>query len=66
MLMDVSPFGLTGAEASERLLERSQIAATAMAGWGSERSAQFIRFVFSNGPLSRLQGLRKRIEAALR
>ena len=65
MLMDVSRFGLTGSEASERLLERSQIAATAMTGWGSERSARFIRFVFSNEPVCRLQGLRKRVKAAL-
>ncbi len=66
LLMDVSPFGLTSGEASERLLERSQIAATAMAGWGSERSENFIRFVFSNEPISRLRGLRERVEAALR
>ena len=65
MLMDVSGFGLTANEASEHLLERSQIAATPMTGWGSERSARFIRFVFSNEPTSRLHGLRKRVEAAL-
>lgn len=65
MLMDVSVFGMTGAEASQRLLERGKIAATAMAGWGSKRSDNFIRFVFSNEPVTRLQGLRKRVEAAL-
>ena len=65
MLMDVSGFGLTGAEASERLLEKGKIAATAMTGWGSERSANFIRFVFSNEPVDRLRGIRERVEAAL-
>ena len=65
MLLDVSGFGLTGAEASRRLLEKGKIAATAMTGWGSERSANFVRFVFSNEPVSRLRGLRERVEAAL-
>jgi aspartate/methionine/tyrosine aminotransferase len=65
MLLDVSGFGLTGAEASQRLLEKGKIAATAMTGWGSERSASFVRFVFSNEPVSRLRGLRERVEAAL-
>ena len=65
MLLDVSGFGLTGAQASQRLLERGKIAATAMTGWGSERSANFVRFVFSNEPVSRLRGLRERVEAAI-
>ncbi len=65
MLLDVSGFGLTGAEASQRLLEKGKVAATAMTGWGSERSANFVRFVFSNEPVSRLRGLRERVEAAL-
>lgn len=65
MLLDVSGFGLTGTQASQRLLEKGKIAATAMTGWGSERSANFVRFVFSNEPVSRLRGLRQRVEAAL-
>ncbi len=65
MLMDVSGLGLTGAEASQRLLDKGKIAATAMTGWGSERSANFVRFVFSNEPGSRLRGIRERVEAAL-
>jgi len=64
MLMDTSTFGLTGAEFSRRLLENGQVAATAMAGWGSKRSDDFIRFVFSNEPVERLTGLRDRIDAA--
>ena len=65
MLLDVSGFGLTGAEASQRMLEKGKIAATAMTGWGSERSANFVRFVFSNEPVGRLRGLRERVEATL-
>lgn len=65
MLLDVSGFGLTGAEVSQRLLEKGEIAATAMTGWGSERSANFVRLVFSNEPVSRLRGLQGRVEAAL-
>jgi N-succinyldiaminopimelate aminotransferase len=65
MLMDASPFGLTGAEFSRRLLEKGKVVATAMTGWGSQRSDHFIRFVFSNEPVERLKGLRDRIEAAI-
>ena len=65
LLMDASAFGLTGTELSKRLLEKSQIVATAMTGWGSKRSDDFIRFVFSNEPVERLKGLRNRLEAAI-
>lgn len=65
LLLDTSNFGISGAEFSERLLARGKIAATAMSGWGSERSSHFIRFVFSNEPAERLAGIRQRIEAAL-
>src|SRR5262249_824609 len=51
MLMDASRLGLTGAELSKRPLEKSQIVATAMTGWGSKRSDSFVRFVFSNEPV---------------
>ena len=66
MLMDVSSLGLTGAEASARLLERGKVAATAMTGWGSQRSERFVRFVFSNEPADRLRGLRGRVDLALK
>ena len=65
LLMDCRPLGLTGAELSERLLSRSQIAATPMTGWGSARSADFIRFVFANEPVARLHGLGERVARAL-
>ncbi len=65
MLLDVEPFGMKSAEASKRLMERGQIAATPMKNWGSERSDRFVRFVFSNEPVARLRGLRERVERAL-
>ena len=65
VLLDVERFGVASAEASKRLMERGQIAATPMKNWGSERSDRFVRFVFSNEPVPRLQGLRARVERAL-
>jgi aspartate/methionine/tyrosine aminotransferase len=65
LLMDVSCFGVSGEQASSRLLEHGKIAATAMTGWGSVRSDRYIRFVFSNEPVHRLLGLRERVVAAL-
>ena len=64
MLLRVSDFGLTGASMSERLL-RQGVAATAMTGWGETHGAQYIRFVYSNEPVARLQGFRERIDRAL-
>ncbi len=66
LLLDASELGMTGAEASARLFERSRVAATPMTGWGSERSAAFVRLVFSNEPGERLVGVRARFDAALR
>ncbi len=43
MLMDASPLGLTGTEFSGRLLEKGQVAATAMTRWGSKRNDRFVR-----------------------
>ncbi len=65
LLVDVRELGLTGAEASERLLQRGKIAATPMTGWGNDRSADFVRLVFSNEPVERLRGLADRFAAAL-
>lgn len=69
LLVDVARLargGLTGREASDRLMARSKIAATPMDGWGSERSRGFLRLVFSNEPAERLVGLGERFDAALR
>ncbi len=65
LLLDMAPMSLNGAEASQRLMEHGKVAATPMDGWGTERSAGFLRLVFSNEPAERLRGIRRRFEAAL-
>jgi aspartate/methionine/tyrosine aminotransferase len=64
-LIDVSPLGIDAADASRRLLEAADIAATAMVNWGSERCANFLRIVFSNEPIGRLEGIGERFRRAL-
>ena len=65
MLIDVSPLGLDGPRASQRLLEIGKIAATPMINWGSARSANYVRFVFANEPVERLRGVGERVRRAL-
>ncbi len=64
LLLDATSFGLSGREASDRLLERGKVAATPMTGWGSERSAGYLRLVFSNEPVERLRQVGERFRAA--
>lgn len=64
-LIDVSPLGLDGAAASRRLLEMSGIVATPMVNWGSGTAARYLRVVYSNEPLQRLQGIGTRFRDAL-
>ena len=63
-LVNVSRLGLDGAEASRRLLEQ-KVAATPMKGWGGEVAEPYVRFVFSNEPVERLELLEERAGAAL-
>jgi aspartate/methionine/tyrosine aminotransferase len=65
LLIDASQIGMTGAELSERLFDRAQIAATPMDGWGETNGAQFLRFVFANEPIARLKGIGTRMRRAL-
>jgi aspartate/methionine/tyrosine aminotransferase len=64
LLMDVSPFGIDGAEMARRLVARG-VAATPMAGWGARHGAQYIRFVYANEPVARIRLLGDRVRAAL-
>jgi aspartate/methionine/tyrosine aminotransferase len=64
LLLRVSDFGLTGLTASKKLLHQG-VCATGMRGWGIEHGEQYVRFVFSNEPVSRLQGLGEKVRAAL-
>jgi N-succinyldiaminopimelate aminotransferase len=70
LLVDMAPLGLTGAQASQRLLAHS-VAATAMHNWGDgstkdNNPQRYLRLVFANEPLARLSALRPRMDAALR
>lgn len=66
MLLNVRKMGYTAAEASKILLEKGKIAATPMTEWGEKNSDQFVRLVFSNEPVERLQELRVRFDRAFR
>ena len=65
LLLDVSSLGIDAATASARLLEHGKVAATGMANWGSDRTANYLRLVYSNEPLERLRGIRERFDRAL-
>ncbi|KAK2601770.1 hypothetical protein QQS21_004654 [Conoideocrella luteorostrata] len=64
LLLRVSDFGLTGLQASEKLVQHG-VCVTHMAGWGVDHGDQYVRFVFSNEPVSRLNGLGIKVRAAL-
>ena len=64
LLVDVSPLGLDGTAAAQALLERGSIAATPMLNWGTEHCANYLRLVFSNEPVERLEGIGERFRAA--
>jgi aspartate/methionine/tyrosine aminotransferase len=65
VLLDVREMGWDCTAASQRLMTIGRIAATPMKHWGSERSDRYVRFVFSNEPVTRLKGIRTRVDEAL-
>lgn len=65
LLLDISEFGIDSSTASKLLLDPGKIAATPMVNWGSEKSDNYVRLVYSNEPVERLAGLGKRVERAL-
>jgi aspartate/methionine/tyrosine aminotransferase len=64
-LLDASACGFSAAELSQRLLTAGRVAATPMTTWGERVAPRYVRLVFSNEPVSRLEGLRDRVLAAL-
>lgn len=64
LLLRVSDFGIDGETMSRRLLHHG-VCATAMTGWGKTHGAQYIRFVFANEPVQRLELLGARVRKAL-
>ncbi len=64
MLLDTVSLGISPEEASTRLFKQAKIAATPMTGWG-ENAARYLRFVFSNEPEQRLEGIGRKVRNAL-
>jgi aspartate/methionine/tyrosine aminotransferase len=64
LLVDVSGLGMDGPTASNRLLERGKIAATAMNNWGGPHCNDYVRLVFSNESTARLRGIGERFHRA--
>ena len=65
LLIDMSPLNIDGITASQRLLEKGRVVATPMVNWGSGSAARYLRLVFSNEPLHRLEGIGQRVRDAL-
>lgn len=65
LLVDMAPLGLDGTAASKKLLATAGVAATPMVNWGGASTARWLRIVYANEPLSRLDGIGKRFRAAL-
>ncbi|ETA91832.1 aspartate aminotransferase [Mycobacterium avium 10-5581] len=64
LLIDTSDLGLTPQQASARLFDKGRVAATPMTGWGPSGD-RYLRIVFANEPIERLQDLRSRFDTAL-
>ena len=63
LLIDFASRGLSGAEASRRLLAEG-VAATSMENWGDEDTARYLRLVIANEPVERLRDLGQRFMRA--
>lgn len=63
MLIDFSRHGLTGAQASQRLLLHG-VAATSMENWGRPETRRYLRLVFANESVERLSSIAARFDAA--
>lgn len=63
LLIDFRRLGLTGAQASQRLLTHG-VAATSMENWGTADTAKYLRLVFANEPEERLRSVAARFDAA--
>jgi aspartate/methionine/tyrosine aminotransferase len=64
LLIDFASRGLSGAQASAALLPHG-VAATSMENWGEPDTARYLRLVFANEPVERLQGIAARFARAL-
>ncbi len=64
LLLRVSDYGIDGETMAHRLLDHG-VCATAMTGWGETHGAAYVRFVFANEPVQRLELLGARVRKAL-
>lgn len=65
LLLDLTERDFDAATASARLLQHGKVAATAMPNWGTARTENYLRLVFSNESVERLRGIRERFRRAL-
>lgn len=65
-LLDVGALGHDSFSASKLLLAKGRVAATPMRDWGDRNGDSYVRLVFSNEPVDRLQELALRVATALR
>ena len=63
LLIDTQQLGLASDQASRLLLQKADVAATPMKGWGPE-AGRYLRFVFANEPVARLADIRTRVRTA--
>lgn len=63
LLIEFRQRGMSGAEASRRLLAQG-VVATSMENWGSDEAAGFLRLVYANEPLARLRDIGARFRRA--
>jgi len=63
LLIDFRSRGISGAEASRRLMVEG-VAATSMENWGLDETAGFLRLVYANEPLDRLRDIAPRFNRA--
>lgn len=64
LLLDTHAMGIDPAEASDRLL-KERVAATPMTVWGETVAPRYLRLVFSNEPVERIELLGERLRRAL-
>jgi aspartate/methionine/tyrosine aminotransferase len=65
LLVDTAQLGIAPSDASRLLLEKGEVAATPMNGWGPQ-AQRYLRFVFANESVERLADIRERVRGAWR
>ncbi|MEX3975973.1 pyridoxal phosphate-dependent aminotransferase [Paraburkholderia caribensis] len=65
LLVDTAQIGIAPPDASRLLLEKGEVAATPMNGWGPQ-AQRYLRFVFANESVERLADIRERVRGAWR